>query len=311
MRFVAYVSSLNPKAVLDHKKSEILTRFVQGVSAAGDQSILYREQQLLDCDVAMIVGWVHENSKQTKHLQLRKNIFDYQQSRNKKTLLADSNLFLYKDISNPKYYIRYSFNGVFPNTGNYCDDTPDPRRWNKISKDIGLSLKDYRKDGNHILLCLQRNGGWSMGPYDVLDWASSTIKELRKYTDRPIVLRGHPGDKGTKEYLRPNVLLKKIGLLKNVKVSTNESFLDDLKNCWAVVNHNSSPTIGAAIEGYPIFVTDPVRSQSSDVANLELSKIENPELKDREPWVHRLSMFHWNFEEITNGDCWRHMRNYV
>ena len=85
----------------------------------------------------------------------------------------------------------------------------------------------------------------------------------------------------------------------------------DLKNCWAVVNHNSSPTVGAAIEGYPIFVTDPLRSQCKDIANLDLSMIENPNLPDRQQWIERISMFHWKFDEIISGECWNHMRKYV
>ena len=78
-----------------------------------------------------------------------------------------------------------------------------------------------------------------------------------------------------------------------------------------MVNHNSSPTVGAAIEGYPIFVTDPAHSQCAEIANLDLSQIENPNLPDRQKWVERLAMFHWNFEEIANGECWHHMKKYV
>jgi hypothetical protein len=50
----------------------------------------------------------------------------------------------------------------------------------------------------------------------------------------------------------------------------------NLKHCWAAVAHNSSPTVGAAIEGIPVFVTDPARSQCRDIANTDLSQIENP-----------------------------------
>ena len=80
---------------------------------------------------------------------------------------------------------------------------------------------------------------------------------------------------------------------------------------WAVVNHNSSPAVGAAIEGYPIFVTDPARSQCREIANTDLSEIETPTLFDRQSWVERISMFHWNFEELKSGECWHHMRRYI
>lgn len=310
MKFVTYLSCL-PKKGQDTRKSDVLTNFATGVAACNDMVSLHTGMNILECDVAMILGYVHQDSRSAPHLLLRRQVLDYQSKRKKHTVIADSNLFLYKNVDNPKYYLRYSFDGVFPDTGIYCDTEPDPSRWLKISRDIGLTLKDYRTNGDHILLCLQRNGGWSMGGFEVLDWTVKTIAELRKYTDRPIVIRAHPGDKGAKDYLHPKRLLKSIGFIKNVRVSTNKELLEDLKNCWAVINHNSSPTVGAAIEGYPIFVTDPNNSQSRDVANKDLSKIETPTLFERQQWVERLSMFHWCFEETISGECWNHMRRYI
>jgi len=311
MKFVSYLGCLPPNNK-NVEKGEILDRFAMGVAYFGDEVVSHTERTLIEADVAMMIGWVHENSKNSPHLDFRKKIIDFQNLRGKHTILADSNLFLYKNMANPKHYLRYSYDGIFPNTGNYCDDVIDPNRWAKLSANLGIELKDYRIDGGHILLCLQRNGGWSMGGYDVVDWTAKTIKELRKYSNRDIVIRAHPGDKSSKGYLSPTNLIKKIGMLKGVRLSRSESTLeDDLKNCWAVVNYNSSPTVGAAIEGYPIFVTDPIHSQCAEIANLDLSKIETPNLPDRQKWVERLAMFHWNFDEIQNGECWAHMRKYV
>jgi hypothetical protein len=312
MKFVVYQACL-PATNKNLEKNEILNRFPLGVAYLGqDEIVIHEQRNLVEADVAMMVGWVHEDSAETPHLIFRKQIIDDQRKKNKKVLLADSNLFLYKDKSNPHHYLRYSYNGIFPNTGEYCDQDIDPNRWKNLSQNIGISLKDYRTNGNHILLCLQRNGGWSMGGFDVVDWTAQTIKELRKYTDREIVIRAHPGDKKSKNYLSPNNLIKKIGFLKGVRLSRDGvDLLGDLKHCWAVVNYNSSPAVGAAIEGFPVFVTDPERSQCKEIANTELSKIENPELPNRQQWAERLAMFHWNFNEIANGECWAHMRKYV
>lgn len=311
MKVVAYLSCL-PQSNKNIEKGQILNRFASGVQAAGDDVILHTGTSLVECDVALSVGWVHENSKTSTHLMLRRNIVDYQLSRNKKVLIADSNLFLYKNKDNPGNYLRYSFNGVFPNTGIYCDDNPDPSRWEKLSRNLGITVKDYRSNGSHILLCLQRNGGWSMGGFDVVDWTATIINQLRQYTDREIVIRAHPGDKGAADYLSPAKLMKRLGPQVNVRLSVpGVTLLEDLQDCWAVVNHNSSPTVGAAIEGYPVFVTDPSRSQCREIANTALSDIENPTLFDRQQWVNRLAMFHWNFSEISNGECWSHMRKYV
>ena len=311
MKFVSYLGCL-PPINKNVEKGEILERFSMGVAYTGDEVVLHSDRTLIEADVAMMIGWVHDNSKTSPHLDFRKQIVDFQNRKGNHTILADSNLFLYKNTANPKHYLRYSYDGIFPNTGNYCDNVIDPSRWTKLSANLGIELRDYRSNGNHILLCLQRNGGWSMGGYDVIDWTAKTIKELRKYSSRDIIIRAHPGDKGAKGYLSPNNLIKKIGMLKGVRLSKDGSTLEqDLKNCWAVINHNSSPTVGAAIEGYPIFVTDPIHSQCAEIANLDLSKIETPNLPDRQKWIERLAMFHWNFDEIENGECWTHMRKYV
>jgi len=311
MKVVAYLSCLPPNNK-NIEKGEILPRFSQGVLAVGDEILLHQGHNLIDSDVALSVGWVHEDSKDVPHLKLRKSVIDHQLLHKKKVLLADSNLFLYANKENPLHYLRYSFNGIFPNTGIYCDDKVDPDRWKRLSQNSGITIKDYRKNGHHVLLCLQRNGGWSMGGYDVVDWTASTIRELRKYTDREIVIRAHPGDKGSGSYLSPKNLMNKIGILKDVRLwKPNATLMDDLHKCWAVINHNSSPAVGAAIEGYPIFVTDPERSQCREIANIDLKNIETPILFDRQQWVERISMFHWNFGEIGNGECWRHMRQYV
>jgi hypothetical protein len=172
-------------------------------------------------------------------------------------------------------------------------------------------LKDYRTSGDHILLCLQRNGGWSMGSFDVQDWTIQTINTIRSYSDRPIIIRPHPGDKASQEYLDPRNPKCRIKFSKAVRLSTNVNLVDDLKNCWAAVNYNSSPVVGAAIEGVPIFVMDPAKSQCAEIANTNLMQIENPLLLDRQRWVERLSMFHWNFDELQSGECWQHMRSFI
>lgn len=290
------------------EKVDVLRFFAEGVVKNNDSAINVDDHSYRAADVAVIQGWIANNTA-SQHLQLRNGVIQKQLQKRRYVVAIDSNLFLYSTPGNSDHYLRYSFNGVFPNTGIYCDDRVDPMRWNKISQRLGLSLKPYRSSGDHILLALQRNGGWSMDRYHVVDWTAQTILEIRKHTDRPIVIRAHPGDKTAKDYIGS---FDAINELKNVRLSAaGSTLLDDLRNCWAVVNHNSSPAVGAAIEGYPIFVTDPDKSQCRDVANTDLSKIENPNMPDRQAWAQRISMFHWNFEELRSGECWAHMRQWV
>ncbi len=302
MKFVAYLSSVPPSKKSQHK-TDLLQRFVSGVQAAGDTGVISSTPMLINADVAFIQGWPHPTGKQGAHNLFRKTVHDYQKKNNNRLLVVDSNLFNYRGKNE---YSRYSFDGVFPNTGTYFWNNPDPARWQSISRNTGIELKDWRSNGKHILLCLQRNGGWSMGTYDIVEWTADTIIKLQQATDRPIVLRPHPGDKLARQHIGD------IGHLRNVTLShPDATLMDDLKDCWAVVNHNSSPTVGSVIEGYPIFVTDPDRSQATAVSNTDLSSIETPIMPDRQAWVERIAMCHWNQQEIMSGAAWQHIRKFV
>lgn len=302
---VAYYSGI-PPSNNNPEKPLILDNFLLGVNSSGDTGIAQRAMQAIPCDVALIQGFVHDHGKQLPHLQLRKNAIDLQKQNGKRSLIVDSNLFLYADPKNTKTYLRYSYDGVFPTTGFYFDKDIDSSRWEKISQNLGISLKPWRTDGNHILICLQRNGGWSMRGLSVVDWLNQIILEIRKYSSkRPIVVRAHPGDKKIKSILRINH--------KNVRLSVNEKLVDDLKGAWATIVYNSSPSVASTIEGIPTFLTDPLphHSQSFNVANLSLENLENPKMPSRQEWIERLSMCHWNFDELKSGEAWQFFRKYI
>ena len=311
MKVVSYYNVV-PAVNKSQEKFDILTKFVKGVNAAGDKGILHTGNNIVDADVGVIQGWQHQQGKSGAHLQLRQNVIDTQVRNNKYVCAADANLFLYANKSNkPHHYLRYSYNGVFPDTGIYFDDTLDPRRWNQISKDCNISLEKQKTSGKNVVVCLQRNGGWSMGRIAVVDWTIKTVNELKNHTDRTIVLRPHPGDKKALQTYIPQLSQ----VFKNdsqVKISSQENSLDtDLNKAWAVVNHNSSAIVGPIIQGYHAFITDPAKSQCAEVSHVGFENIETPKEFDRQKWLERISMFHWKFSELEDGTAWRHMRDYV
>jgi hypothetical protein len=301
---VAYYAGIPPNNK-NLEKPQILDYFCQGVASLGDTAIAHRGLNALSCDVALIQGFVHEHGKSAPHLQLRQHAVELQKKNQRRSLIVDSSLFLYSNKTNPLHYLRYSFDGVFPTTGFYFDTDIDPLRWAKISRELNLNLKPWRTLGNHILLCLQRNGGWSMGGVSSIDWMNLTIANIRKYSNRPIVVRAHPGDKKIKSILKINH--------KNVSLSTKENLVDDLSGAWATVVYNSSPSVASIIEGVPSFLTDsiPQHSQSFEVANTDISNIENPVMPDRQKWIERLAMCHWNFSELKSGEAWQFFKKYI
>lgn len=312
MLVASYLNTIPSLKTNKHsEKALILKNYFKGVRATKTDAVLHKGFDIVkEADVAVIQGWVH-NKHNSPHLNLRKQIIDFYTRNNKKVVSADANLFLYANPSNtPHHYLRYSFNGIFPNTGIYCDDVLDKSRWNKISKNLNIKLDPMIKQGNHILLCCQRDGGWSMGTMGIIDWIEKTCTQIRRVSDRPIVLRAHPGDKNAKQYLTMNN--KRIRRLNNITVSDASRPIEhDLRNAWAVVNHNSSSIVGPIIYGYHSFITDAAKSQCAEVSHTDFQLLENPQEFDRQQWLERISMFHWSFDELISGECWSHMRNYV
>ena len=243
------------------EKPKIIVNFIEGVWAAGDKGQIVCDYTPIEADVAVVQGFVHPGSKTGQHLTLRKAVFDKQQRDGKRSIIVDSNLFLFADKGNSNQFLRYSYDGVFPNTGEYCNDNPDPARWDLISSRLGIKLKPRQTTGNNILICCQRDGGWSMDGIQLMPWLIKTIQQIRKHSDRTVVVRFHPGDKGILNHKRMLARYR----LANVQVSHSDHILQDFAASYCVINYNSSPTIAAAIEGIPTIVLDPTNSQAAEV----------------------------------------------
>lgn len=157
------------------------------------------------------------------------------------------------------------------------------KRLIKHSLDKHLSaISDWKKDGKYILLCpsstrmqeriLQRK-------VKEEEWEKETIKEIKKYTDRPIKVK----NKGT--------------------TNLNNIIPPDFKNVFACVTFTSMAAIEALKFGVPSFC-----HQSSAAAPLSLSNlslIESPIYPDnREQLVKTLMLHQFSVEEFKNGTAW-------
>ena len=308
VRVIGYTKVIPPgKALKPSKpnhKLDIIKNFIEGVRMCGDNGLVYDGYEMVDCDVAMMQGFLHDKSSHVPHINLRRNIT--MNTRNKAFITADSNLFLYKARQNePYHYLRYSINGVFGNTGEYCNDTPTDLQWNKIKRDLGVELKPWSiNEREFVLLCLQRNGGWSMKGKDVVVWANHKIAEIRRHTTRPIIVRPHPGDKKAPEYC-------KLINGENVRISFEPMIEHDLAKSCVTIGYNSSPLVASVIEGVPIICEDPASSQVGEVCHTDLSQLSALKPIDRESWIRKIAQCHWSFADLRSGECWQHMKRYL
>lgn len=300
MKLAVYLSGVPRKSKNEFKRT-VLTRFAHGAKLCGDDVILVDQLQPIECDVAVIQGWI--GMKTAPHLELRRRVIEQQANTNKHTLVMDSNLFGFLAPDDFNRYLRYSLDDIFPTSGYYFDQRPDLSRWQKIKNSYGFQERKWNTDGRNILITLQRNGGWSMGDVPTQQWLDKVLPQIRRYTDRPIVVRPHPGNLDIVPTLRINAV-------KDISWSTNTDIRQDFDGAWATVTYNSSPGVASLLWGVPVFITDstPGKSQAYPLGATNLGSIESPERPDRADFYTKLAQCHWANEELDSGEAWQFMR---
>jgi hypothetical protein len=288
---VVYTSSL-PRIADRSRKMEVLQAFAQGAQAQGARVLIQNQHQIVPARLAVILGWVGSNIR-GPHIQLRRNVIDYQLAHGHHVMPVDSSCFKFADTNS--VFLRYSLNGVFYNSNNYANHNSDSSAWHAIQQTLNINLQPWRGSGDHIVVCLQRDGGWSMKGVDLNQWATQTVHRLRQLTARPILIRPHP---------KFPVNLTALSGLPNVHVSRGTTLEQDLKNAWASVFYNSSSSVAAVLAGIPVFADD-VDCVAWSVANHQLDNIETPFMPAREQWLYDLSSAHWTDADSISGKIYQ------
>ena len=170
---------------------------------------------------------------------------------------------------------------------------------------LGLELKPWRKDGEHILICGQHDKSqqWQNMP-SMSTWVMNTIEEIQKYTKRPILFRPHP------RCTLPHIEHEYTNVRRQDPRYINGTYDDfdmGFDNIWATVSYSSNPGIHSIIEGVPAFVSP--SSLAYDVANdIDfLQDIENPIMPDRTQWLNDYAHTEYTVEEISQGMPLKHL----
>jgi len=101
------------------------------------------------------------------------------------------------------------------------------------------------------------------------------VLELKSHTDRDIIIR---------------------------KKDETKTLQEQLKNCHAIVTHQSTAAIQSILQGVPSFCD--LVSQSVPVSEIDISKIETPFYPDddlRREWIDSLLSCQFNMSEISSG----------
>lgn len=296
---VIYLGTL-PKINGKGFKQDIMCTFAEGVRTQGGSAHIEYERVLRPARVGLILGWVGFASGGA-HIQFRQSIIDHQKQTGNRVMSIDGSCFKFahKDTG----WLRYSFDSVFYNEGVYANRNSNDAHWKMIQRDLGVSMQPWRASGDHILICLQRDGGWSGKGFDQDAWLKRTIKQIRSISQRTILIRPHPAAKNTyAEWQNKDKVY--------VSHSERSTLQQDLQNAHAAVFWNSSSAVAAALAGVPIFVSDN-SCVAWDVANKDIGKIETPDLMDRTQWIHDLATAHWSLDQSRRGYIWNKFLPYL
>ena len=300
---VVYVSSV-ANAHKFPRKTACLENFAQGVKAAGANVVVEYDYKYTPSRLAVILGWATTNTG-GQNITLRKQIIAEQQHRGYKTMCIDASCFKYLDDTGT--YLRYSLGGPFYDRAEYANKNSTPDKWNEIQQRLGISMKlDQVKDG-YILVCMQRDGGFSMKTLSPVAWLENKITEIRKHTNRPIVIRPHPGKFDMIDFAK---FQSKAYVKWGVTVIHPEQskLIDNLRSAHSAVFFNSSASVAAALEGVPVFVDDP-SAVTWSVAHHNVSEIESPRIFDRSQWIRDLAAAHWSDADGASGQIYQKFKS--
>jgi len=216
-----------------------------------------------------------------------------------------------------RVYYRFGLNHFMRKVGEFYNQNSPPDRWKKLQQEQNINIKEWRNHGNHILVILQKQYDSSLvGLYETYKdygvWLKGVLEEIRKHTDRKIIVRDHPR-------LKFDGIKKAIGDLKNIEISKNNiainrstaghHLLKDFEDAWAVVGYTSSTLTDSVCEGIPTFALSEY-AMAYDVCNNDLSKIEIPNRNiDRQQWLNDMAYAQWSYDEIRKGEPWDRMKS--
>jgi hypothetical protein len=158
---------------------------------------------------------------------------------------------------------------------------------------LGLNLKPLnQKRNNKILIACQheRSLQWEGQP-SMAEWAKRKVAEIRKFTEKDIIIRPHPRSPFT-------LTIPGVQVEQPKKILNSYDSFDIDYNYHCVVNHNSGPAVQAAINGVPVICD---RSSLAFPVSDRIENINNPTLPDREEWFLKLCHTEWTVDEISKG----------
>jgi len=209
-------------------------------------------------------------------------------------------------------YIRVGVDGFLWDTTKWGFDYIDESRAEKVFTDTGYDIdQQWKTKGDHVLVALQNPGDASLRGTDIMVWGLDTVIKLRRYTDRPIIVRPHPlPRKGQQRYYNEMNAMKNVTVVKNELPSNLRPLEKDFNDAWCVVTFASGSAVDAVLAGIPSIACDS-GNMAWEVSSHLLSEVENPYRGSRKEWINKIVHCQFSVKELEDGTCWEHVRKTI
>jgi hypothetical protein len=164
---------------------------------------------------------------------------------------------------------------------------PDDR-FRKFNK----KFASWKRSGRKILIAAPDEKPCKFYGIDKEQWISETLSNIKKYTDRPIVVR----ERASKR-------------IDRMITNTLQQALDD--DVFALVTYNSVAAIESIFHGIPVFTLAPANA-AKPVSLQDLGQIEKPYYADSDKlyaWACHLAYGQFHINELKNGSAKRMLEN--
>lgn len=188
------------------------------------------------------------------------------------------------NLTKRKNFHRVVKNGM---QHNQMKDVPVDRLIELVKQAPYFVFGGWKKQGSAILLVTPSEKPCKFYGISRDDWVSNTINELKKHTDRPIIIR----DKVERRL--------RVGT-KNIY----KQFDDD--DIFATVTYNSIAALESVAYGIPAFTGAP--TAADPVCLKDISRIENPYYPNADKvyfWQKWLAYCQYSTKELVDGSAWK------
>lgn len=295
---------------------ELLQRFYNGIQRSlatgnrlmpdtdeNDEVLIDIDRGHSPCDVAIIMGsW---KPREKDHHLVRTSVVE-----NSPCFIVVETPLLGRKTSQPNTHFRVGVNGFLYKSGKFF--TEQQVNGARLSN-LNISWNGWKNDPNgHIVLLMQLPGDASLRGINFFSWAKYAIEEIRKKTNKKIIVRTHPlyNPKDGDEYYKFVADIFTSGLT-NIEFSKGkEKTLDqELKGAYCTVAYSSGSSIDSIIAGIPAIACDPGNFAYDISTNFigEINHLKLKESKDIVRWLETLAYSQWTVEEMENGVVWNHL----